>query len=147
MRIVETKNIGTLQHLVEDDDIFDAISDDSTDGNRDVAPFVSEGSLCLEVEDGGSAEGVFVFRPVSEGIVEMHTIMGKTCRGKKALQAGKLAVDYVKSKGYGIVGYTFSDSPAQLWFAKKLGFSESSRSVHSTTRHGKPVDLIHLILY
>jgi len=144
LKIVETKNLSTLNRLLGDDDIFDAISDDLSKGSRDATPFLGPSPLLLEVLEDGNAAGVFAFRAAGEGVLEMHTIMGRECRGRKALEAGAMAVNYVKTKGYKIVSCVFSDAPAQMWFAKKLGFSETARQPHHTTRHNAPVDVVYL---
>lgn len=146
LSIRPTHDLTLLRQLIADDSIRAALGDDSTASNVDLNEFIPDGSKVYQVDDDESPVGVFVFRPVSDGAFEMHTILGKTCRGKKAVEAGRKAVASMFDDGVStLVSYVFSDAPAALWFAHKIGFESVRREHYPHTRNGASVDVIHLL--
>lgn len=141
-----TSDFSLLRQLIADDRIRAALGDDDTGKTPDLNDFVPPGSKLYQVDDDERPVGVFVFRPRSDGVFEMHTIMSPACRGRKAIIAGQKAIASVKEAGAkSLVSYAFSDSPASLWFAHQIGFESVGRSQYPHTRNGRSVEIVHLL--
>lgn len=142
-----TEDMSVLRQLLKDDEIRDALGDDTTPRDPDLAVFVPPGSKLYQVDVDGSPEGMFVLRPEPEGVYEVHTILSPACRGRLAIEAARKMLDDVFLSGAsGISSQVFNDAPAARWFAHKLGFREVSQHPYPHTRHGHPVEIVNLFL-
>jgi len=102
------------------------------------------GGFFLKVLVNGIASGLFWFRPVGDEY-EGHAALEKNCRGKKAVIAGKKAVNYCfeKTGTKAVTSVFWSDNPAVGVFCKSLGMKFSHKEPWPNTRNGKPVEVIH----
>lgn len=77
--------------------------------------------------------------------VEAHTALMANCRGKRAIQATRMAIQWVfdNTKASAITSYAWSDSPAVAWFCRAVGMSQRETKPWPTTRSGKPVDITY----
>lgn len=142
-----TDDLSVLRRLLEDDDIREALGDDTTPQSPDLSVFVPSGSKVYQVDVDGAPEGVFVLRPESDDVYEVHTILSPACRGKLAIEAArKMLADVFASGVRGISSQVFNDAPATRWFAHRLGFREVSQHPYPHTRHGHPVEIVNLFL-
>lgn len=77
--------------------------------------------------------------------VEAHTALLENCRGRKAIQATKQAIQWVfdNTSAEAITSYAWSDSPAVAWFCRAVGMQPTSTTPWPHTRNGAKVDITH----
>lgn len=144
-----TADISFIHELMRSPDIYPFIGDDSSpkDPNDLDATHYLADCINLAVLDNDKRVGVFVLS--KNGLkVEAHTLLSHECRGKKAVQAIKAAIDWVllNTQYEEITTYSFSDDPKVSWLARFVGMKEISRSIHPVTRNGLTVEKIHFSL-
>lgn len=75
---------------------------------------------CVILSNGEDAVGAF--ERTGERTFQTHTIFAPSCRGRRALRAGKAMLDYMIPRyADHIWGYTPMDNPAARWFNRRLG--------------------------
>lgn len=96
--------------------------------------------VCLRVSVDGELGGFFLAVPI-EGVFEAHTLMLPNCRGRRAIEAGRLAicwffnhrdVEFVRS-------FYREDHPEVLLFARLCGFSVIGSISPDVLVDGKPL--------
>jgi len=109
----------------------DAALINSISNMAEVLPFISfQGKLdwqaaidsldCIVVSNGEDAVGVF--ERTADRTYQTHTIFAPSCRGKRALEAGRAMLDFmVPAHADHIWGYTPIANPQARWFNRKLG--------------------------
>jgi hypothetical protein len=68
-----------------------------------------------------------------------------TCRGAKAVEAGRQAIQFIfdKTKFTEITSFTFSDRPQISWYMRVLGLKKTSEKEWPSTRDGKNVTVLN----
>lgn len=77
--------------------------------------------------------------------VEAHTALLGECRGRRAIAATKLAIEWVwKNTGArAITSYAWSDSPSVAWFCRAVGMLPTETRPWPSTRSGHAVDITY----
>lgn len=80
----------------------------------------------LLVIDNDKAVGCWVLKHQDGGVMEVHTLLLPECRGKLALEAGKMAMRFVSKLNdvTGLVSYCPICHPEVYWFARMLGWKK-----------------------
>ena len=77
--------------------------------------------------------------------VEAHTALLPSCRGRNAIRATRMAIEWVwaNTGAKAITSYAWSDSPAVAWFCRAVGMAEDRTEKWPATRNGAPVDITY----
>lgn len=77
--------------------------------------------------------------------VEAHTALLDNCRGRSAIRATKLAIEWVwrNTGAHAVTSYAWSDAPAVAWFCRAVGMSPTDTKLWHATRSGHPVDITY----
>lgn len=107
--------------------------------------YIIQFCVVIMVDFGVGPEGVFVFVPKSDTSCEAHTMLKDTCRGAKAVEAGRQAIQFIfdKTKFTEITSFTFSDRPQISWYMRVLGLKKTSEKEWPSTRDGKNVTVLN----
>jgi len=105
------------------------------------------GFFLKAIVDGVTA-GVWMFIYKADDTVEVHTALLENCRGRKAIEAAKLAAKWVfeNTKVLAVISYAWSDSPQVAWFCRMMGMVPYETKPWPATRAGKPVTITYYIL-
>lgn len=100
----------------------------------------------LRVLLGSKPSGVFWLIWKGDA-VEAHTLLDG-CRGRDAIRATKLAINWVfgHTGAKSIISYAWSDSPSVLWFCRAVGMKHERTEPWQNTRNGLPVDISYFTL-
>jgi len=142
MTVYRTKDVSLVDGILHHQDVFAGISDDSTPKEASASSQIQDdANVFLAVEDGGKVVGCFVFLGHGDEC-EIHTCLTKACRGAKAREALKLALNEMfSSMGIkAVVGYCLSSAKSALYFIRTAGWSFVGRQPHPTTVNGQKVD-------
>ena len=127
---------GWMETLLDDPEVFRGASGGKyrrEDFSLKMAP---EGATFFGVFDEGNPVGFFTAIPSSDDRSEIHTTMGKSARGKVAIDAMGAVLSLLKQKGVATVdSFCYKDSPHTIWFAKKCGFHTTERSTDINSVH------------
>jgi hypothetical protein len=77
--------------------------------------------------------------------LEAHTALLGNCRGRDAIRATRLAIEWVwKNTGANaITSYAWSDAPAVSWFCRAVGMLPTESRPWNATRNGLSVDILY----
>lgn len=144
--LVPTNDIEFVHEIMRNPDVYPNIRDDSNPENPndfDASEYIKR-SVCLKVLMDSHPVGVFVFY-VTGFKYEAHTLLTGFCRGNDAINACKLAMEWIfdNTDCKEITSYSFSDRPSVIWMAKKVGLKETKRTLHPYTRNHLPVGVIN----
>jgi len=91
--------------------------------------------------------GCFIFEP-HETKFAVHTALLPSCRGRRAIEAGHKALDWVfnNTECKEVSSYAFSDSPHVAWFARMVGLNAIGVESYPNPRAGKPVTITKFLI-
>jgi hypothetical protein len=142
-----TTDIDYIKSVFLSPAIFFAMRDDSC-AESPVGykfPALEEmGGYFLRVAKDGADAGVFWFRSVANSL-EAHTALLPGCRGRDAITAAKLAVQWIFDNTgiQRITSYAWSDSPVAAWLCRMAGLEEFDEQPWLSTRNGRPVNITY----
>ncbi len=145
--IEPTTDVLYIKSILMNQDIYSATKDDSlpaTPAFIDDIDVLSIPGFFLKVMADGVQAGLFWLIWKGSG-VEAHTGLLPNCRGRNAIKATKMAIDWVFSntKATFINSHAWSDSPAVKWFCLAVGMSHDRTEKYKSTRNGLPVLISH----
>ena len=112
-----------MEALLDDPEVFQGVSGGEYRREEFNLGLVPKGTQFFGVFSGEQPIGFFTVLPGPGTRVEIHTTMGKTARGKVAIDAMRSVLSLLKQKGVTAVGsFCYKKSPHTIWFAKKCGF-------------------------
>ena len=146
-----TDNMDFVSDVISNENIYEGMCDDSCPKNPlelNFSALSGNGNVFLEVDVNGKPGGLFFFMKKENNVYEVHTALLPNCRGKNAVDAGRMSAEWAFNNlpCNEIISYSLSDSPQVLIFAKIIGMEEVSRSMNAHTRHGVEVSKIMLSL-
>lgn len=114
-------------------------SDPSALADRDIMSIPGFFLRCLV--DGAPAGVWWLIR--KGDAVEAHTALMENCRGRSAIRATRMAIEWVfaNTGAQAIMSYAWSDSPAVAWFCRAVGMSATRTEPWTSTRNGRAVDI------
>jgi len=129
-------------------DIYAEMKDDNSPANPESLRSVDILALpgvFLKVLRDGVACGCFWFLWKDDHTLETHTALDRTCRGRKAIEAARVAREWIFSNTTAkeITSYAWSDSPAVDWFCRAIGMTKREVKPWPATRNGKPVAITY----
>ena len=143
-------DVPYLETLCRDPEIYARTADDQSPASErlDLSNLLRmPGVLCLKVWRTSRAVGAFLFLPAGPEVLEVHTVMTRDCRGRRAVEAGLAGLEYVFTRTgcWKITSRCPEDNPASLWYALRLGFNiEFHRA--DWPRAGKLLSSAHVAL-
>ncbi len=80
--------------------------------------------------------------------VEAHTALLENCRGRAAINATKIAIDWVfkNTPAKAITSYAWSDAPLASWLCRMVGMACDRTEPWPNPRNGKPVNISYYAL-
>lgn len=129
--------------------IWSEITDDSCPKDPGVLdiPFIARECINLSVvhenEFGLQPLGVFVLIPKDPTTLEAHTMLSESCRGARAVEAGRKAIQWIwENTPYTTISsFTWSDRPQVAWYMRVLGFKKDKVEDWPNTRSGKQIQI------
>lgn len=143
LRIIPSNDKAYIAKIMYDPSIYPFISDDNSPNvgkEMVIAEIMKPHYEALCVFDGDLPCGAFVFE-VHDNEAEMHTLLLPCCHGSRAIQVGKMALEYMlKTRGMKrVFGFCFSDCKAAIFFSRKIGLKFDCEVDHPNTRSGQKV--------
>lgn len=140
-----------VRTLLDDPEIYNAVRCDDSPQLKDLDDLeilkVPDYRLLQVFDASGLAVGAFYLFPIKEQVWEIHTMLSKKCRGRYALRAGELGLDYMfmVEGAQCLMSRCPSDNPASLLYAQMLHF-RIIRSPHDWKRNGEYIISHHVEL-
>lgn len=103
----------------------------------------------------------FFLRPLLDGVpagvwwliwkgdrLEGHTALLPNCRGRAAIMATRMALDWIwkNTRAASVTSYAWSDSTAVAWFCRACGLALDRTEPWPNTRGGKKVDITYFTI-
>lgn len=146
LTIEPTTDSSYIQSVFTNLTIYSAMKDDACPACPDFAfpALATLGGVFLKVMKDGADAGVFWFRPSGKNM-EAHTALLQNCRGRDAIQAARMAVEWIfrNTDTSRITSYAWSDAPAVSWFCRKVGLTHTHVEPWRNTRNGQPVNMAY----
>lgn len=145
LEITETRDWHLAWNISQEPTIFDRITNDSW-GLCDIGTRANHVRLTVEKERNHTLlvtmreiiMGCFLLDEKEEGIYEVHTMLLPVCRGKLAIEAGKLAMAFAfKLSGVKkLVSYCPMNLPEIYLFARYCGFRKAGVAAIKWIKNG-----------
>lgn len=143
--ISETRDVETVWKIVHDPSVFDAICDDNWSSKpvgelKDIVRGIvenQENHVPIVFKDE-EAVGCFICYAMGNGVFEIHTCLSFKCRGAEAIEAGKMATQYVLSLPDVNQLYSFcpANLPESYLFARLVGWKRAGLHTAKWVKHG-----------
>lgn len=121
MKLVAINDVEMINQVMSDISVIDDISDDYSKGC--VFRTLPESFEFMAIYDLGQLQGFYVITPLNTVTAEIHTCLLPGIRGGKALNAGRLLLDYLFSKYLKAISWVPEINRKALIYAIRLGFS------------------------
>jgi RimJ/RimL family protein N-acetyltransferase len=150
IEVHSSDNFLYLRTLLDDPEIYHAVRCDDSPALKDLPDLeilkVPDYRLLMVTNDHVSV-GAFYLFPIKPQVWEIHTMLSKNCRGRDALRAGQLGIDYMfmVDGAECLMSRCPSDNPASLLYAQMLHF-HIIRSPHDWRRNGQYIVSHHVEL-
>lgn len=152
MRVVRTINAALIKQLIDNEKLWDRLSEDWSQDFASWMPDV-DSSIWLLVVDESEDEvvdvrGVFAFAPETHIVYRFHPAIlpDKWGETKKNIQAGKLALSWLweHTAAEKVVARSPILYPDALKWAQRVGLKREGICRNSFLKNGKLVDQYHL---
>lgn len=149
LSVARTFNVELIDSILRSPSIYADMCDDKCPKNpmSITVCHMIDALVFLLVKDDEVPVGCFVFEP-HETKFAVHTALLPSCRGRNAIKAGNLALDWVfnNTECKEVSSYSFSDSPHVAWFAKMVGLNPIGIESYPNPRNGKPVTITKFLI-
>jgi hypothetical protein len=142
--VERTYDVALLDSIIRNPSIYAGMCDDKCPKS---AALVSVGAMVdafvfILVRNDNDPCGCFIYEPHGRTFA-VHTALLPTCRGRNAINAAILSLDWVfnRTECEKVTSYAFSDSPQVAWFARVVGLEDVGQEDYPNTRDGKPVTI------
>lgn len=142
MRIERTYDLNVINYVLKHPKIKDYVEDDLS-GN--VEYFIHDKLYYLAAYEGDIIAGMFIFHPLNTVTVGAHSAVLPGFYGKKAREAGKLAIKWIfdNTRFMKINGSTPINNKLALKFNEDLGFKSEGINKKSYLKNGELYDQIY----
>lgn len=125
-----------LEKFLQDPEIYSKVIDDSAPPVEQA--FLSPEGLYLLVRKEGVPVGFFGLQMRPDATYMVHTLLGKSCRGRDALTAGKLGTEWAFENTHtpALESVVIEGNRPAEWFARMCGFSVVGIENHSVPVNG-----------
>ncbi len=139
MRIERTFNRHVVKFVATHNDVWRNVTDDQGPSKSAYEPLMDDRVVYLLVKlDDERVGGMFMFMPVNGVTAEVHTTLLKPCRGRLALEAARLAREWMwnNTKFLRITTTVPEYNKAALLFSKWTGMKEYGMNPESIVKDG-----------
>ena len=139
MELKELSDLNLINEIILDPFVQDDIADDSSIGVS-ISEIPSHVRF-MGVYDNDMLCGLYMLVPQNCVTVEVHTCLLPLLRGKKAIQAGRLIIEYMFDQYKKIISWIPVDNKKAELYSKLLGFKIEGISRESYLKNGKLQDM------
>jgi len=143
--VTPTRDVAYINSIIRHPAIYDAARDDTTPPPEKLtaAPLVNKAGyffLRIVATPSKTDLGMFMLEPMGRGHV-VHTFLLPTCRGARAVAAGKLGAAWIftHTNTAVCVSHCWETRPEVLWFAKHVGFEPRTLVLWPARVHGAQI--------
>ena len=139
MELKELSDLNLINDIILNPFVQDDIADDSSMGVS-ISEIPSHVRF-IGVYDNDMLCGLYMLVPQNCATVEVHTCLLPLLRGKKAIQAGRLIIEYMFDQYKKIISWIPVDNKKAELYSKLLGFKVEGISLESYLKNGKLQDM------
>lgn len=146
MRVGRTSDPELIKEAITHPAVWDACTDDSAGSACDYVAPIHPDIITLAVYDFEQFGGVFIFVRQNAVLYECHARLLPSVLGSKAIEAGKLALDWMwqGSPAWRIMAAIPVENPKAVQFAIKSGFEVFGLNPRSWGKNGRLQDCLML---
>ena len=143
IRIERTRAPHLVKQILTHPSIWPHIGDDSTEKPDDFEPRMGPDVYRLVGYDEAGIGALFDFYPYTGLMFEGHVATLPHWRGRKALEAGRLALDWIwrNTERRKVMTMIAGDLPAARWYVGRLGFKKVGVLTGAIQRNGAVLDM------
>lgn len=120
MNLKPINNIDQINEIMLNLSVVDDISDDYSKGCT--LHKLPENYEFMAIYESEQLHGFYAIVPLNAVTAEIHTCLLPTIRGKKAILAGALLLDYLFSRYEKAISWIPEINKKAVWYAIRLGF-------------------------
>ena len=139
MELKELNDLNLINEIILNPFVQDDIADDSSMGVS-ISEIPSHMRF-IGVYDNNILCGLYMIVPQNCATVEVHTCLLPLLRGRKAIQAGRLIIQYMFDRYKKIISWIPVDNKKAELYSKLLGFKIEGISRESYLKNGKLQDM------
>lgn len=139
MELKELSDLNLINEIILNPFVQDDIADDSSMGVS-ISEIPSHVRF-MGVYDNNILCGLYMLVPQNCATVEVHTCLLPLLRGRKAIQAGRLIIQYMFDRYKKIISWIPIDNKKAELYSKLLGFKIEGISRESYLKNGKLQDM------
>ena len=139
MELKELNDLNLINDIILNPFVQDDIADDSSMGVS-ISEIPSHVRF-IGVYDNNILCGLYMIVPQNCATVEVHTCLLPLLRGRKAIQAGRLIIQYMFDRYKKIISWIPVDNKKAELYSKLLGFKIEGISRESYLKNGKLQDM------
>ena len=139
MELKELNDLNLINEIILNPFVQDDIADDSSMGVS-ISEIPSHVRF-IGVYDNNILCGLYMIVPQNCATVEVHTCLLPLLRGRKAIQAGRLIIQYMFDRYKKIISWIPVDNKKAELYSKLLGFKIEGISRESYLKNGKLQDM------
>ena len=139
MELKELNDLNLINEIILNPFVQDDIADDSSIGVS-ISEIPSHVRF-MGVYDNDILCGLYMLIPQNCATVEVHTCLLPLLRGRKAIQAGRLIIQYMFDRYKKIISWIPVDNKKAELYSKLLGFKIEGISRESYLKNGKLQDM------
>lgn len=126
MKIELTREHEVIDRVLQASEVAEAICPDGVE-MRSVKVLDDGSRIFLLVREGEAVLGCFIVGRMLSGVYEVHTCLTKQCRGKRAVEAGKLGTEwmFLHTDATRLYSLCPASNRASLLFAYAVGFKHA----------------------
>ena len=139
MELKELNDLNLINEIILNPFVQDDIADDSSMGVSILE--IPSHMRFIGVYDNDILCGLYMLVPQNCATVEVHTCLLPLLRGRKAIQAGRLIIEYMFDQYKKIISWIPVDNKKAELYSKLLGFKIEGISRESYLKNGKLQDM------
>lgn len=137
-----SRDAELIRAIITHDAIWDDANDDGTPPRETFQPVIADSLYYLVPELDGAPMGVFMVAPHNSTTYEWHTAILPQYRGKYAIKACRLALEWMRehSPALKIITWVPVEARHVYSYARACGFILEGRSENALLKNGKLQD-------
>ena len=139
MELKELSDLNLINEIILNPFVQDDIADDSSMGVSILE--IPSHVRFIVVYDNDMLCGLYMLVPQNCVTIEVHTCLLPLLRGRKAIRAGRLIIQYMFDRYKKIISWIPADNKKAELYSKLLGFKIEGISRESYLKNGKLQDM------
>lgn len=138
-----TTDLAWLNSVLHDPSVWPWIVNDEVP-DVSAEELIKAGVEFVAVLKDGTKVGAFALHPEASGNgTQMHTCLLPSCRGRQAVEAGRLLLTQClrRPECRAVTGFVPDDNRAAGWFARRIGLEPTGRLEAVWPRHGQKIGI------